>query len=539
MISGSCDISKRYFFACISILLGLYCYLMPTAALSPELYAEAGTDFYFHARYSDLIGNLWAPHGGYLPWFQRVLAVIVVKLFGFHEYYTNFIQILSLLFAAVFCSLLCLSPFERLIPSPLMRFALALNVGLFPQYNMYTFINFSYFGSVFALYMLFRESSARSRISELLLFISLAIIVCSKTFFVVFVPLFLLRAAVSARNGRWLYAGLWCLPVATELFQLGFMYTNRGLYTSTDATRMTFVQRVNETLYFYFYSVGNVLIQNRSIVDSPTAKMLVNLSIGGLLGMFAAFVIFLRRRKVVSALWIAALNILAAGSLWLATIMMPIQEVKWAEPAFLDQSRWFLFGYVFLLLALLGSLSALISSRLFHLVASGYLALAAYGNTTRIVDYFDSDQTSFSQWGSYSHLLARDTYCIPINPYPWMLHRNCYFMDDGIDLATKIDTNGSVEATVLGAAQHRKLIGALIILPENSTFRGAVKVQAYGGEAGTNLTGTLLSRPYSRYQYFIFDAPISGWERVVVSNSATGNGLPVSAGLRLLGSYPN
>ena len=219
--------------------------------------------------------------------------------------------------------------------------------------------------------------------------------------------------------------------------------------------------------------------------------------------------------------------------------MMPIQEVKWAEPAFLDQSRWFLFGYVFLLLALLGSLSALISSRLFHLVASGYLALAAYGNTTRIVDYFDSDQTSFSQWGSYSHLLARDTYCIPINPYPWMLHRNCYFMDDGIDLATKIDTNGSVEATVLGAAQHRKLIGALIILPENSTFRGAVKVQAYGGEAGTNLTGTLLSRPYSRYQYFIFDAPISGWERVVVSNSATGNGLPVSAGLRLLGSYPN
>src|SRR5436190_2047675 len=94
-----------FFFLAWLINIVIKCIQFPSLTVRPEVFAESGTNFFVNANYHPLWSNITATDAGYLPWTQRIIAVVAIKLFHAVSLYPYTTQWTAILFITFFCSL--------------------------------------------------------------------------------------------------------------------------------------------------------------------------------------------------------------------------------------------------------------------------------------------------------------------------------------------------------------------------------------------------------------------------------------------------
>ena len=91
-----------YFIFSILLIIILKCVEYPSQTYHAEIWAETGNNFLQNAVGKNVWQNIWTPDAGYLPWFQRSIAVFVVQGLHLIKEYALAVQLVSVFFIALF-----------------------------------------------------------------------------------------------------------------------------------------------------------------------------------------------------------------------------------------------------------------------------------------------------------------------------------------------------------------------------------------------------------------------------------------------------
>src|SRR5258706_8009482 len=133
--------------SCILIIV-IKCIQFPSLTLNAEMFAESGTNFFIHAYRDTIVTNFISTDAGYLPLAQRIVSVILVKVFHIVGGYAFASQAVAIFIIAIMSSLFTLSIFNKYCKSTLLRFIIGISIALISDYELNVFINFIYYGAL-------------------------------------------------------------------------------------------------------------------------------------------------------------------------------------------------------------------------------------------------------------------------------------------------------------------------------------------------------------------------------------------------------
>ena len=196
---------NRLFYASFLLIL-LYIFLrFPSLSYRAEAFAETGWLFFDSARGQNALDTIFQLEVGYLPFFQNIISLIVVKVLRIVDYYPYWMQGISAVSIAFFSSLINLKAFRPAINDDLTRFVagLVIGIGVFTEYELYTFINFTYFGLVYALLIIYMDIEKMKWWAYApALFLSV-ITLTSKPHFAAFLPVYLVLCVERFRRKKY------------------------------------------------------------------------------------------------------------------------------------------------------------------------------------------------------------------------------------------------------------------------------------------------------------------------------------------------
>ena len=148
------DYIPLFLFTAVVILYAAYqLYMQPNWIMNGEMWAEMATNYFHNANTQPLIKQMIATDAGYIPLPQRIIAAIG-NFLGFSSaiipyYYT----ITAIVFTSMMVGCFCLKPFRAIIESDLYRFVVCLCILMVADFETRTFINFTYFGTIFICFI--------------------------------------------------------------------------------------------------------------------------------------------------------------------------------------------------------------------------------------------------------------------------------------------------------------------------------------------------------------------------------------------------
>ena len=440
-----------------SILINILtkCKLFPSLTIRPEVFAESGTNFFYHAYTHDLLTNLTATDAGYLPWIQRILAVSIVKGLHVVALYPSITQWIAIVSIALFSSLFILPVFRKIIASDLCRFFIALAISMVSDYELNAFINFIYFGSSYLFLIMFVEKERMRRSVVLLLGLVSGLIFCSKGAFIVFLPVYVAALIYHFLRKEKTSVLYYAVSTGFGLLQTAVLISNFSSQQSqVSKSLFAFIFYMLKALYYLVLTYRHVLVGS-IMTDKGLAPSLLLVVV---VLIFALHRIWQQKNTVLLVFFLVG-NIIACSSLFLtvllsrnninvmpkaatATISVPgIISGSVSRPHILqiDKSIFFVkhfanlrnmfFSNMLIFLVSLSIILPLLPRKSYQLLA---LAIILYTSgafaQTAVEEPYRSQSASYSQWRTYSHLLTRDAYCIPINPYPFLLRKNCNYL---------------------------------------------------------------------------------------------------------------
>jgi len=190
-------IKKEKLFLISFILFYLFLFLFyPALSQHSSMWAEGGTRYFYISHYDN--HNFWqqitAKDVGYFVVFPRLVAYLIslsnLSVSNYAIVYGN----IALIFIALFSSSICLKFFRNLIESDILRFLIALVFVLQPDFELKTYTNFIYYAFIpLILVLLNFEFIERCNYIQLF-FLSFifSIIILSKAFFVILLPILIL-----------------------------------------------------------------------------------------------------------------------------------------------------------------------------------------------------------------------------------------------------------------------------------------------------------------------------------------------------------
>ncbi|RRD40756.1 hypothetical protein EII29_02140 [Leptotrichia sp. OH3620_COT-345] len=168
----------------------------PIISFNPEPYVETLTNFLFFGIKKSFWENLFIPDIGYLPLFQRIIGLIIIKVFRFNLKLTVYLmQNIGILIVSFMGSLFVLNNFKK-YGEVLFRLCIALilsgSITLTSSVEIYYFFNFFYYGIVVLIYTSLLNFKNLKRKNYIFLIIFGFLINLSKSYFIVLVPILFL-----------------------------------------------------------------------------------------------------------------------------------------------------------------------------------------------------------------------------------------------------------------------------------------------------------------------------------------------------------
>lgn len=153
----------------------------------PQL-AENVLNFYYLTEKNSLFQGLFLTDAGYLPLFQRIIAIIGIKLLNLGPHSLYFMQIVGVVLVSCFAAAICLGCFRK-ISNTENRFVVALSIiALFAHPTVCTYFNFVYLGYFILVLLMVCQWEQMKKWQYIGMLIVSAVLCMSKGFYIVFFP---------------------------------------------------------------------------------------------------------------------------------------------------------------------------------------------------------------------------------------------------------------------------------------------------------------------------------------------------------------
>ncbi len=399
-------------------------FAFPSLSYKAEIYAELGTNFYPAARFETLWENIWKTDAGYLPWLQRFISIIVIKVFGINDIFPYVFQFIAIGFISFFCSFINILELRKIISDDIVRFfiSILLGFGIFSSYEEFTFINFSYYG-IFFIVLCFFINKEKIQIFPYLLLIFLSILVINaKAYFVVSAPIFGLHLLYSIAKKRRKEVSFALLILVAILTQVYTVIKYRATFRTDSTIKAMKFDEIPMSILNYICSTM------LKIFEIPIEYRYLLIPIVVIICALLYYNFKKKNYSLFSFLFIC--GALSVGSLTISLISIP--TFVWSKIFYLPpigiHRHYFLSNYLLWigLIALLFSFK-MRSKMQRYLILLLFMIISSYHGSKVMTDrdIFLNPYYAHSQWRYYKQLLSSNDYCIPINPSPWQMTKDC------------------------------------------------------------------------------------------------------------------
>jgi len=529
-----------HFILSFVVILAYIFFRFPSISYNAEVYAETGWLFFVNARSNGAWDNIVQVEVGYIPFIQSLLAVIVVKLLRVVDTYPYFVQGLSAAFIAFFCSFLNLRTFRSVIEDDLVRFFLGITLafGILTEFEVYTFINFIYFGLVYSILIIYVDKEKLSWPLYSLAVLLSILVNTSKPHFMFFIPVYGLLAAITLSRKQFKSAGLYVATIFVMAYEVVVILRySQGWITQ----QYSLASMLNDMFFYYMQSWQEIVFKNLF----PSANVIV---FALLIAFQAGAVYVLYRRGDKKGLFFFALCCATAiGSLYLTikTGAWFKHDIRFGDYLLVPHNRHFFFPKTAIYLGLIAVLVRLFPRRAVHasLVAlimlpyallpikiyDSYYDFPELHNPPPKVGFFPSAAfdpyperwMSSSQWGLYKGFINDPDYAIPVNPYPQKMLKGCvdinetagrFFSDMGYDRYGTLMLGDGSYVNMAKATPWAQFatIRAITCINDGEFQKRASKVNivAVGPDGKAVGTAAQVTPINYTFQYFRFPEPV-------------------------------
>jgi hypothetical protein len=468
--------------------------------------------------YSSYWQNIWATDAGYLPWFQRLISVLTVKVFNGVEQFALVTQISAMFFIAFFASIINFTVFRKIFPSDLLRFILGISIAFIPDYEVHAFINFIYFGIVPALLFLFINKEKMNRFIFWISAVFLTLVMMSKPHFLSFAPLLVIIGWYAYQKKQKRTLAFSILVLTSFLLQIISLKLNPSVWDK-DAS---LAEMIGQVAYSWLSMYKHVFLGDYMFTSLPSFILFLILLITAL---FLFVKNQLAKKDKTILYFFLVCNYIACITVIMTIVtakeIFPPEMPIWGMP----NDRHFIFTNISVLLAGIVVLQTFVKKKpiLLSVVALLLLNSSAFTffydkkvptvtnraeafqpNST--IDPYQDPKRSYSQWKLYSPMLQNERYCIPINPYPFLLSKECTYLSE-----YKINTNVTKKEERIVIPQESRseqwqIQGIILVNELQKNAFDRLKLVAYSADGTVQATAKQIT-PDSTYSYIYFLFP--------------------------------
>ena len=394
-----------------------------------EFFAEAATNFFYNAKFKPVTEAFLLPEAGYLPLLQRIIAFFVVTIFDASAKAPLIFQIIALSGIALFCSFINLDAYKNLIQSKTIRFLIGLSLAFFPNFEMFPFINFVYFGFAFLFLLSFYNFQNKSYLTTFSLGFIGFLVVASKALMLAIAPyygLLLLYNFIKQKRKDFIVSLLVVLGAALQSgFCLYYLIQNRSIATTSVNEPRSLFEIISLTYNLYVGIILEDFMDFFYLFKSNEIVIVLVFLVATL--AIPAYFYSIRKKKI--AFGLLALQLTSLVSLLLFLGLAPksmyptIRLEQYVKPPFM---RWYFISHqafiLFLFIAIANFRFRILQVILILLFLFSY---PGYKLFIAEPDIYSNIFFSHSQWKIYEPLLKKEAFCIPVNPDPWTINHNC------------------------------------------------------------------------------------------------------------------
>ncbi len=415
---------------------------MPSLFGSGEMWAEAATNYFWHARYDDLLTNLTTLDAGYVPLAARLCAVAIQATRLSPQLIPYAYQAWTLLFISACLAYLALPRWRCLIPSDLARCMICVALACHPDFDLKAFINFPYYGAIPLFLHLMalvqdqligrsvpdeRPSVPAWRVLGFSLFAGVFCV--SKPHFIAFAPTLALLLLLGLRRRRLALLAPACAGLAALGVQMVVLVQSRAADTNAARPGLGVLARWLAQLTFVIpaMNLGGKALWVPAMASHALSSFMV---IGGLVaaGFMAQHICRGDRQALVGVVAVGLSTFFGALLLSVMAFVLSYQAV-WQSDNFESVAlRWFFMPCLaaFLVLAVIIARSYA-NRHVPWLLGAWLLASFPFGFGAWPVDAVWA-KVGYSSWQSLAPQVFGadgDKGCIPVDPLPFTFQIDC------------------------------------------------------------------------------------------------------------------
>lgn len=452
--SEQTDVDNRplYLFIATIFLYPLYIFIFSRREIvSGEMWAEMANNYFLNAASSEWHKFLFATDAGYIPFPQRIIALLFelsgVKYSLLPFFYNGSALIISAAIVGVFC----LKPFRSLIEDDWLRFLVVALILITTDFELRNFINFTYFVGFFIIVNSALGMITEDKLPKWSWFIPFFLL--SKPTLLATVPGLVYAALFRNRNLRKITI-ISCLVSIVQMVQI-FISHKAGIFAGT--AQIGFFSKLLGAIFYSFASLGTFLI-GKSIKINATLAFFLALFV-----LRKGYWFYDRNRRPSNALVVLGLFAILFNSL-IATFTM--SDAYNIHAGSIPWSRHLIVGFYGVILLFAATSDNLAESSIlkskfgrFSLLGKrnilfGLWVLIAWAPLAlHLSNNFKAPAANNCYWQKFANTINDSaTMCFPINPMGWSFLKNCETVDLDFGWGTKIwfkDGESEAEKSIL------------------------------------------------------------------------------------------
>jgi len=515
--------------ACVIAIVATKIVLYPSLTTAVEPTGDGAVDFIRCALIGDFPLVLFTPDAGYLPLLPRVIVEALAGVVPLNHLPQAFCW-LSLVLAAVFCSVLVLPRFAAVMPSAGSRMGAALLLGTYPDYLSNLPENLGLLSVIPLLWLGLAITEAEPWPRVALAALAGALLMMSKPDTLTIAPVFAVAAILALRRGRWRTAVFHGAVATAAAFQVVFALATRPIHgTAWGAPAFASLKAAS------FDLLNTVATAAAAGWTLGTPE---NLAVGaGVLAAIAAGAAFTLRhtRKRADLAWVLG----AALLMMVGTLAIN----AFAGFRFAGENRHGLVIVIGLvvIVAALQPFARVTWARRMGWGLAAILIAGAVTNLPRSHDLVDPAK-GYADWERTYFLAQYDPFAIPVNAVddPSVL----WLMTNGVSFLNSDHEPWRGRPKPLGArpAAHFPLdlakengtsvLGAIVALGPDQPAT-AIEMDVDGSAPGERKKASFNVPLPNGSRYFLLDRPMTG--AAALSFSVAGTPVPVDPAIALIG----